>query len=91
MTAATVFIVNPTSAAGATGKRWREVSARMGQAGVAHEAVFTRGPGDATQVAAQALTDGAITIVAVGGDGTLNEVANGFFVGGDRGRFPEDA
>jgi YegS/Rv2252/BmrU family lipid kinase len=33
-------------------------------------------------VTAQALVDGATTIVAVGGDGTLNEVANGFFLGG---------
>lgn len=35
----------------------------------------TRGPGDATRLAAEAL--GADAIVAVGGDGTMNEVANG--------------
>ncbi|MBE7453071.1 MAG: NAD(+)/NADH kinase [Kofleriaceae bacterium] len=37
-----------------------------------------RGAGDATRLAAQALRAGAEVVVAVGGDGTINEVANGF-------------
>lgn len=37
----------------------------------------TRGPGDATVLAAEAVTEGFKTIVAAGGDGTVNEVLNG--------------
>ena len=37
----------------------------------------TRHAGDATILAEQAISDGATTVVAVGGDGTVNEVLNG--------------
>ncbi len=37
----------------------------------------TTGPGDATVVARQAVVDGYELVVAAGGDGSLNEVANG--------------
>jgi len=37
----------------------------------------TERPGDAKQLAAQAVTDGYEMIVAAGGDGTINEVVNG--------------
>lgn len=40
---------------------------------------WTRHPGHATVLAREALRDGADTVVVVGGDGTLNEVVNGFF------------
>jgi len=43
---------------------------------------YTSGPGDATLIACQALEDGADWIAAAGGDGTINEVVNGFFRGG---------
>lgn len=38
---------------------------------------LTTGPGDATVVARQAARDGMELVVAAGGDGSLNEVANG--------------
>jgi YegS/Rv2252/BmrU family lipid kinase len=37
----------------------------------------TTGPGDARALAAKALADGFQTIIAAGGDGTVNEVVNG--------------
>lgn len=37
----------------------------------------TGGPGDATQIAARCVSGGADLILAAGGDGTINEVANG--------------
>jgi YegS/Rv2252/BmrU family lipid kinase len=43
---------------------------------------MTHAPGDATGLAARAIREGAGTVVAVGGDGTVNEVCNGFFVDG---------
>ena len=39
----------------------------------------TRARGHAIELTRQALREGAETIIAVGGDGTINEVVNGFF------------
>jgi YegS/Rv2252/BmrU family lipid kinase len=78
-----IFVVNPASANGKTGKEWPALANRLRQLGVDHEAVMTRAPAEATELTAKALGDGATTVVAVGGDGTLNEVANGFFLRGD--------
>ncbi|MHB8876874.1 MAG: diacylglycerol/lipid kinase family protein [Myxococcaceae bacterium] len=78
----TFLVVNPRSANGQTGKRWAElsslVSRRIGEFGHA----FTTGPMDAAAVARKAIKDGYRLIVAVGGDGTVNEVVNGFFEDG---------
>jgi YegS/Rv2252/BmrU family lipid kinase len=43
---------------------------------------MTTGPGDATRLAREALRGGADRVVALGGDGTINEVMNGFFEDG---------
>lgn len=43
------------------------------------EVLETLSPGHATELTRQALKQGARTIIAVGGDGTINEVVNGFF------------
>ena len=78
----TVFVVNPASGNASTGRRWDEISGRILGLGVEHEALMTHAPGDATALAARAIAEGADTVVAVGGDGTINEVANGFFADG---------
>jgi YegS/Rv2252/BmrU family lipid kinase len=46
------------------------------------EVAPTTGPGTATDLASQAIHEGCEMVVAVGGDGTINEVANGFFENG---------
>jgi YegS/Rv2252/BmrU family lipid kinase len=43
---------------------------------------FTGGKNDATLFTRKAISDGASMVIAVGGDGTVNEVVNGFFVEG---------
>ena len=72
-------VINPVSGGRRTG-------AMMGQIGAALEgalgsifAARTQGPGDATRLVAKALDEGYRHIVAIGGDGTLNEAINGFF------------
>ena len=79
----TVLIVNPKSQGGRLGKRWVEIADTIGRAFPFDEAV-TQAPGDATRLAREALRAGAERVVAIGGDGTINEVVNGFF--DDRGQ-----
>jgi YegS/Rv2252/BmrU family lipid kinase len=77
----TVVVVNPGSAGGRTERRWPQLREVLHEAYGPFETRFTRAPGDATTLARDALTAGADTVVALGGDGTINEVANGFFDG----------
>ncbi|HEY2779385.1 MAG TPA: YegS/Rv2252/BmrU family lipid kinase [Steroidobacteraceae bacterium] len=78
-----LVIVNPASAAGATGRRWDRISKLLRSSLGDFEHVLTRAPGEATALARAALRDGFEMIVAVGGDGTLNEVLGGFFDGSE--------
>jgi diacylglycerol kinase (ATP) len=74
-------IVNPSAAAGATGRRWDRIATLLGQSIGDFEHALTRAPHEATTLSRAALRDGYEMIVAVGGDGTVNEVAAGFFDG----------
>ena len=76
MSTAITAIVNPAAGHGKALEAWAKVRAHLK---CAVETVRTEGPGHATRLAAQALGQSADTIVAVGGDGTINEVVNGFF------------
>lgn len=75
----TVFILNPRSAAGATLRRFERVRPRFEQRLPGMEVWLTERPGHATKLARRAIDEGASAIIAVGGDGTSNEVINGFF------------
>lgn len=74
-------VVNPASANGTTARAWPSISEHLRAAGLEHETRITAGPGDATGLTRKALGEGYRTIVVVGGDGTVNEVVNGFFDG----------
>ena len=78
----TVFLVNPASDNGATGKRWPELAHRAGMLGLTGETLLSERPGHVTELAEQAARSGAELIVAVGGDGTLNEAVNGMMRAG---------
>ncbi len=78
-----VFIVNPRSAAGATLRRFEGVrerfASRLAAVGASLDVKLTLQPRHATDLAREAVATGAAAVVAVGGDGTNNEVVNGFF------------
>jgi len=76
------LIVNPVAANGAVGKNWPRVRGFLRAEGVEFDAALTEEPGHAIRLARQALEEGHRTIVAVGGDGTVNEVINGLVVEG---------
>jgi len=78
----TVVVVNPRSQNGALGRRWPEIARTIGRELGGFEHVMTEGPRDATRLTREALEGGADTVVAIGGDGTIQEVANGFFKNG---------
>ena len=76
----TVLIVNPSSSSGSTGKNWEGFYIKVKKSfGRNPEFVFSKKSGDGTILARQYLEKGFKNIVAIGGDGTINEVANGFF------------
>jgi diacylglycerol kinase (ATP) len=72
-------VVNPRSASGRTGREWkataRALEAHFPQMSIA----FTKKRGEATHLVRTALREGHHEVVAVGGDGTINEAVNGFF------------
>ena len=75
-----VLILNPNSQGGATGKNWDATYAEIKEfLPEQHRIVFTKKADDGTNITRKLLKIGYKNIVAVGGDGTINEVANGFF------------
>ena len=76
-TGRTVFLVNPASAGGSTGKRWPEIAHRAAALGLAGDAFISEEPGQLVALAADAVRGGAELLVVVGGDGSVNEVVNG--------------
>ena len=73
----TVFLVNPASAGGATGRRWPEIAHRAAALGLGGDALLSEEPGQLAHLAAEAVRGGATLLVVVGGDGSVNEVVNG--------------
>src|SRR5580704_9126356 len=71
-----VFLVNPASGNGTTGRRWPELLARARALGLGGEPILSERPGQLIELAAAAAAEGGLLVV-VGGDGTLNEVVNG--------------
>jgi YegS/Rv2252/BmrU family lipid kinase len=77
-----MVIVNPYAGTGATGRKWSRIQETLDQTGLEYDFVHTDGKGDAVTLARQAALDGYRMVVAVGGDGTLNEVVNGLMDSG---------
>lgn len=84
----TFLVVNPQSANGQTGRKWTELSAEIGRGLGEFGHAICENPLHAVQITRDAIRKGYECIVAVGGDGTINEVINGFFDDGGRALNP---
>jgi YegS/Rv2252/BmrU family lipid kinase len=86
--AAAVMVVNPAADGGRLGRRWERLRWEAERIGLDVEPLVTTEPGEATELTRRAIAAGARLVVAVGGDGTVSDVANGFF-DGDRAIAPD--
>jgi diacylglycerol kinase (ATP) len=73
----TLVIINPWAGRGAAGRRRPDLEMTLEQTGVEYAIVATHARGGAVELAWQGVERGYGRIVAVGGDGTINEVVNG--------------
>ena len=69
--------MNPAAEGGSVGRRWPELAHQAAALGLDGDALLSDRPGQLGELAARAADDGASLVVAVGGDGTVNEVVQG--------------
>jgi len=79
MSLKTQVIVNPESNQGRTKKRWKRIKEVLKSFLKEFKYEFTEKPLQAVEISRSAIKEGIELIVGVGGDGTINEIANGFF------------
>jgi diacylglycerol kinase (ATP) len=75
------FIVNPAAKNGRCKKVWKRLEKILREKHIPYQAFFTEGQGDGKRIARKIMesTGETAAIIAVGGDGTVHEVANGVF------------
>lgn len=81
-----LLVVNPKATA--TTERMRDVLAHALASETKLDVVETQARGHATSLARQAVVDGLDVVVALGGDGTVNEVVNGLLADGPGAGLP---
>jgi diacylglycerol kinase (ATP) len=72
-----LFIVNPISGIGKQKRIKQLIGERLDKNIFTPEIVYTESQGQATEISRKAAADGVEIVVAVGGDGTVNETAAG--------------
>lgn len=82
-------IHNPYSARWTSGKRQADMLNALDTAGLTYELSETEKPGDAINIANQAVEDGFEIIIVAGGDGTIQEVVNGILKKGKNVPLPK--
>ena len=81
-----VLVVNPMATA--TTRKGRDILARALGRELKVEVVETNGRGHASTLAQEAAESGVDLVVALGGDGTVNEIVNGLLTDGPRPGLP---
>jgi diacylglycerol kinase (ATP) len=79
-----VLIVNPRSGGGMATQRWAKLVGPITDGLGPFDTLFTERAGHAHELALREATDGRGLVVAVGGDGTISEVAGGVLEAGGR-------
>jgi len=79
------IIVNPVAGKGAAERTIPEIKAYLDSFDIEYDMILTEYPGHAISLAEEAGSNGYGTVVAVGGDGTANEVINGLMRAADKG------
>lgn len=77
----TFVVVNPVAGGGRAGRHWPRISRDLKHAIGPFDFALTTKPGEAAPLVRDAIRDGAKTIIAVGGDGTINDAVNGICEG----------
>ena len=71
------FIINTTAGRGKTGKKISKLIQTLNKQDFVYKLELTKSPKHATELTIDAVKNGFQNIIAVGGDGTVNEVVNG--------------
>ncbi len=74
------IIVNPRAGGGKAKKDWPSIEATLQKHSIRYRHAFTDHKYHAVELTVKAVNKGYTNIIAVGGDGTLNEVVNGIFI-----------
>jgi YegS/Rv2252/BmrU family lipid kinase len=75
-----MVIVNPKAGLGYGLRDWPAISNQLNRSGVEFTCVFTEKKYHAVELTVKAINDGYRKIMAIGGDGTVNEIVNGIFI-----------
>lgn len=75
-----LVIVNPKSASGSTRENWSAIASDLRTHFGPFQVAFTKGPANGIELAKRSAEEGRKFIIACGGDGTINEIANGILL-----------
>ncbi len=73
-----VVIINPASGAGRALERWNSIEKIVMEKKLSFDLRFTKAAGHAIELSREAVKNEAPMVIAVGGDGTISEIAAGF-------------
>lgn len=73
-------IINPKAGSGRGSKDWPIIKATLESKGLDYDFEFTKKRYHAVELTVTAINNGYRNIIAVGGDGTVNEIVNGIFI-----------
>lgn len=77
------IIRNPMASSGKSAKLWPEIEQMLQSEGIAYSDLETSRPKHAFEMARDLVRTGSTHLLALGGDGTVNEVLNGIFSQGE--------
>lgn len=74
------FLLNPTAGSGKAGKKWNEIEKKLNKNSVDFICEKTKFPNNSKEIIEKAIKNRFRKFMAIGGDGTLNDLVNGIFL-----------